>query len=142
MCCLKQYELFLHRMFPKCVNLLAIPRQVPVIFFRGVYKKRFYRGIYITDSMTARKDDVLVRMRNLDYVPGVNVRYSKEGYDRVLRAMCDGIVTITTEDVELDLNYFRVARAYEWRKEVPLRKMCFNVIPKDPSRTFRLLEEI
>ncbi|CDW56169.1 hypothetical protein TTRE_0000444401 [Trichuris trichiura] len=129
-------------MFSRCVNLLVIPGQVSAIFFRGIYKKRFYRGIYLTDSMMARKDDVLVRMRNLDYVPGVNVSYSKEGYDRVLRAMCDGIVTITTEAVQLDLDHFGMTQFYEWRKDVPMRKLCFNVIPKSPSRTFRLVEEI
>uniref|UniRef100_A0A5S6Q8H5 Uncharacterized protein n=1 Tax=Trichuris muris TaxID=70415 RepID=A0A5S6Q8H5_TRIMR len=133
---------FVRTMLSRCGRLLSVPGHVSAVFLRGVYKERFYRGIYITDGMMARKGDVLVRMLNLDYVPGLNVSYAQERYDKVLRAMCDGIVTITTEEVKLDLDYFGVDDAYGWRKGVPLHKLCFNVVPENASQVFRLVEEV
>ncbi|VDP29960.1 unnamed protein product [Soboliphyme baturini] len=112
---------------------------VPV---RSKYKKRFYRGIYITDGMAAHKDDVLVRQFKLDYFPGVNVSCSYENCDKVLRAMCDGTVMITTENVVPDFSLPEMVKAYEWRKDVPLYKLTFNVVPFEPSRKFKLVEQI
>ncbi|KAL1244921.1 Large ribosomal subunit protein [Trichinella spiralis] len=80
------------------------------ISVRSLYKKRFFRGIYLTDGMIARKGDVLVRMFNMDYFPGMNVSYKQEMHDKVLRAMCDGTVLISTENVEADFQYFESNR--------------------------------
>ncbi|XP_003369300.1 hypothetical protein Tsp_04719 [Trichinella spiralis] len=97
------------------------------ISVRFLYKKRFFRGIYLTDGMIARKGDVLVRMFNMDYFPGMNVSYKQEMHDKVLRAMCDGTVLISTENVEADFQYFGIENTYKWRHEVPLHKLTFNV---------------
>ncbi|KRX72253.1 hypothetical protein T06_3242, partial [Trichinella sp. T6] len=112
------------------------------ISVRFLYKKRFFRGIYLTDGMIARKGDVLVRMFNMDYFPGMNVSYKQEMHDKVLRAMCDGTVLISTENVEADFEYFGIENTYKWRHDVPLHKLTFNVIPFPESNQFFLVEEV
>ncbi|VDM59547.1 unnamed protein product [Angiostrongylus costaricensis] len=71
-----------------------------------------FRGIYRTEGEAVRKDDILVCQRNLNYHPGLNL-------------------------VIPDFSNPEMA-VYEYRKDVELRKLTFNVLPFEMSRTFNL----
>ncbi|KAL6734393.1 hypothetical protein ANCDUO_13160 [Ancylostoma duodenale] len=109
--------------------LLRPPRNLP------------FRGIYRTEGETVRKDDILVCQRNLNYHPGLNVYFENDRSEKVLRSSCDGVVRITTELVDPDMTNPEMA-VYEYRKDVELRKLTFNVIPFEMSQTFTLVNEI
>uniref|UniRef100_A0A0K0DJW2 UTRA domain-containing protein n=1 Tax=Angiostrongylus cantonensis TaxID=6313 RepID=A0A0K0DJW2_ANGCA len=100
-----------------------------------------FRGIYRTEGETVRKDDILVCQRNLNYHPGLNVYLENDRTEKLLRSSCDGVVRITTELVTPDFSNPEMA-VYEYRKDVELRKLTFNVLPFEMSQTFNLVNEI
>ncbi|KAJ1370052.1 hypothetical protein KIN20_031688 [Parelaphostrongylus tenuis] len=100
-----------------------------------------FRGIYRTEGETVRKDDILVCQGKLNYHPGLNVYLQNDRTEKLLRSACDGIVRITTELVRPDMSNPEMA-VYEYRKDVELHKLTFNVIPLEMSQTFTLVNEI
>ncbi|KJH49781.1 PDZ/DHR/GLGF domain protein [Dictyocaulus viviparus] len=111
-----------------------------------------FRGIYRTEGETVRKDDILVCQKKLNYHPGLNifvlwfivversytVYYQSDRGEKLLKSSCDGIVRITTEVVNPDMTNPEMI-VYDYRKDVELRKLTFNVLPFKMSQTFNLI---
>uniref|UniRef100_A0A915L1M2 39S ribosomal protein L27, mitochondrial n=1 Tax=Romanomermis culicivorax TaxID=13658 RepID=A0A915L1M2_ROMCU len=150
-------------LMPAVSSLRLVSKAVFTVSSRNIYKKHFYRGIYITEGMQAYKGDILVRQGRLNYHPGLNpiklccndadalfeeisfafgVSMKTEYYDKVLRASCNGKVMITTEDVTPNFDLSEVENEYGWKKDVPLKKLTFNVIPDELPGKFRLRETV
>ncbi|XGW07942.1 hypothetical protein V3C99_010789 [Haemonchus contortus] len=100
-----------------------------------------FRGIYRTEGETVRKDDMLVCQKNMNYHPGLNVYFEADRTEKILRSACDGVVRITTERINPDLTNPEMT-IYEHKKDLELRKLTFNVIPFEMSKTFNLVSEI
>ncbi|CAL2030889.1 hypothetical protein CAEBREN_14815 [Caenorhabditis brenneri] len=110
-------------------SLLKPPKNIP------------FRGIYRNDGEVVRKNDLLVNQFKMNYHPGLNVYFENDRGERLLRAYCDGIVRITREKCDPDLEIEEM-KAYEYRKDVELYKMTFNVVPLELSNNHNLVLEI
>ncbi|KAK6026883.1 L27 domain protein [Ostertagia ostertagi] len=97
-----------------------------------------FRGIYRTEGETVRKDDILVCQAKMNYHPGLNVYFESDRTEKVLRSACDGVVRITTELINPDLTNPEMT-VYEYKKDIELRKLTFNVVPFEMSKTFNLV---
>ncbi|VDO04713.1 unnamed protein product [Haemonchus placei] len=81
---------------------------------------------------------MLVCQKNMNYHPGLNVYFEADRTEKILRSACDGIVRITAERINPDLTNPEMT-IYEHKKDLELRKLTFNVIPFEMSKTFKLL---
>ncbi|KAK6017007.1 iron-sulfur cluster assembly accessory protein [Ostertagia ostertagi] len=90
-----------------------------------------------TEGETVRKDDILVCQAKMNYHPGLNVYFEADRTEKVLRSACDGVVRITTELINPDLTNPEMT-VYEYKKDIELRKLTFNVVPFEMSKTFNL----
>lgn len=59
----------------------------------------------------------------------------------MLRSSCDGVVRITTEVINPDMTNPEMT-VYEHKRHLELRKLTFNVVPLEMSKTFNLVTEI
>ncbi|WKX94513.1 hypothetical protein Q1695_011640 [Nippostrongylus brasiliensis] len=100
-----------------------------------------FRGIYRTEGETVRKDDVLVCQKNMNYHPGLNVYLENDRSEKLLRSCCDGVVRITTEKINPDMTNPENTH-YERKLHLELKKLTFNVVPFEMSKTFTLVNEI
>lgn len=100
-----------------------------------------FRGIYRRDGDLTRKGELLVCQYKMNYHPGLNVFYENDRGEKLLRADCDGVVRITTERVNPDWSLPEM-RDYEYRKDVELHKLTFNVVPLEMSQSHSLINEI
>ncbi|CAI5441643.1 unnamed protein product [Caenorhabditis angaria] len=100
-----------------------------------------YRGIYRTDGEVVRKDELLVNQFKLNYHPGLNVYYENDRGEKLLRANCDGIVRISKEKCSPDYSIEEM-QVYEYRKDVDLYKLTFNVVPFEMSQSHTLRHEM
>ncbi|ULU04681.1 hypothetical protein L5515_013584 [Caenorhabditis briggsae] len=117
------------RSFQQVRGMIRPPKNLP------------YRGIFRKDGEVVRKDELLVNQFKMNYHPGLNVYYENDRGERLLRAHCDGVVRITREKCDVDFEIEEM-KAYEYRRDVDLYKMTFNVIPLEPSKNHTLRHEI
>ncbi|CAI4224201.1 unnamed protein product [Auanema sp. JU1783] len=126
----------------KTVNILRITQNITQI--RGLLKPPRnlpYRGLYRTEGETVRKDDLLLCQGSFNYHPGLNVIYENDRGEKLLKATCDGVVRITTEEIQPDMSIPEMS-VYEHKIEYGVRKLTFNVIPFPMSQSFELKAEI
>lgn len=67
--------------------------------------------------------------------------YENDRGERLLRAQCDGIVRITREKCDPDFEIEEM-KTYEYRKDVELYKLTFNVVPFELSQKHTLRHEV
>ncbi|CAI2335529.1 unnamed protein product [Caenorhabditis sp. 36 PRJEB53466] len=115
--------------FQQLRGLLRPPKNLP------------YRGVFRKDGEVVRKDELLVNQFKMNYHPGLNVYYENDRGERLLRAHCDGVVRITKEKCDPDFGVEEM-KGYEYRKDVDLYKLTFNVVPFDLSQKHTLRHEV
>lgn len=101
---------------------------------------KHYRLWAVPGDHVSRRD-VLAKQWTMKWHPGLNVGIDA---DRVIYALCDGVMIITEEKYEPDYSHPVVKQAYmkEDEKMAPPYKRYINVIPKRNVSEFKLIDVV
>uniref|UniRef100_A0AC34QQA3 Uncharacterized protein n=1 Tax=Panagrolaimus sp. JU765 TaxID=591449 RepID=A0AC34QQA3_9BILA len=113
-----------------CRGLLRPSRNIP------------YFGLYRKEGETVRQDELLVSQRNYNYHPGANVYHVYDRGCHLLKADCDGVVMITREKAEVDMEDPLMKLQYKYKDPDNLYKLTYNVLPLKMSQRFKLIDEV
>ncbi|XP_059471300.1 large ribosomal subunit protein bL27 [Neocloeon triangulifer] len=104
--------------------------KTPIPKFRGLKKNE---GVYVTAGTK------VVTQRKLNYHPGLNVGLGKDG---TLFAIEDGIVKITSEKCDLNMDHSWVQRIYGGKDITYLYKKYVHVLNQPQHNRFKLIDTI
>ncbi|EEB11670.1 mitochondrial 50S ribosomal protein L27, putative [Pediculus humanus corporis] len=114
-----------------CLGSIRYKSKINIPSYRSTY------GIKILDSSHVNPNQILVRQRTLEWLPGLNVKISGNGD---LLAKVSGKVFITYEKTNLNRENRFVNTNYS--DSLPKYKVYFNVIPDPAHQVFKLIDTI
>lgn len=130
----------LNRRLPQALLQYSCSRQLTRSSLAPRKEKKHYRLWALPGDHVLMKE-VLVKQYTMKWHPGLNVGIDDE---RVLYALCDGIMVITEEKFDPDWSHPLVSKVYmeDEIERAPPHARYINVIPKKKVSEFKLVDMV